>query len=274
MSANDDPARIDFGTTLADDYDRLMVPLIFDAYALEIAARVAKLPHGEMLEVAAGTGALTRRLAVSLPDAAITATDLSEAMLEVARRRSGPHASVRWRQADAAELPFEEAAFDLAVCQFGVMFFPDKVTALGEIWRVLRPGGWFVFSVWDRIEANDFVATIDGAMTDLYAADPPRFIREVPHGYHDRAVMARDLALAGFGRKPTFHAVDATSRAGSPRDVVTAYMRGTPLGLDIASRQGARPEDAMAAAERAIESRFGGGEVVGRIRADIVAVRK
>ena len=110
---------------------------------------------GELLETACGTGILTRALAARLPEAvAITATDLNEPMLDFARLQpSGGR--VAWRQADAQALPFSDGTFDAVVCQFGVMFFPDKQRAYREVFRLLKPGGRFLFSVWDRLETND-----------------------------------------------------------------------------------------------------------------------
>ncbi|MGB8856690.1 MAG: class I SAM-dependent methyltransferase, partial [Burkholderiales bacterium] len=137
-------------------YEYYMVPLIFEPYALDLAGRLAMRRVARVLEIAAGTGVVTRRLASALPEnVAIIATDLNQAMLDLAAQ-IGTQRPVEWRQADAMQLPFEDAAFDAVVCQFGAMFFPEKSKAYSEARRVLRPDGVFLFNVWDRIEENEF----------------------------------------------------------------------------------------------------------------------
>ena len=166
-----------FVGAIPEIYDQYLVPLIFEPYAVDLAARLARLPLTTVLELAAGTGVVTRRLALGLPaTVAITATDLNQPMLDRAAA-VGTSRPVSWRLADALELPFADASFDAVVCQFGAMFFPDKPRAFAEARRVLKPGGTFIFNVWDRIEANDFAlcATAALACTDglLRVADCP-----------------------------------------------------------------------------------------------------
>jgi SAM-dependent methyltransferase len=185
-------------------YDAWLVPLIFQPYAVDLAKRVAARRPRRVLEVAAGTGVVTRALAAELPDdAAIVATDLNQPMLDrasaVAIRRP-----VLWRQADALRLPFEDGAFDAVVCQFGAMFFPDKPRAFAEARRVLAPGGTLLFNVWDRIEENEFADTVTTALRELFPADPPRFLARTPHGYGDRATLEHDLQSGGFTARPAF----------------------------------------------------------------------
>ncbi|HET7092186.1 MAG TPA: methyltransferase domain-containing protein, partial [Thermomicrobiales bacterium] len=191
-----------FVGSIPELYDRLMVPLIFAPYAADLARRAAQCEPARVLELAAGTGVVTRQLAQTLrPDVAIAATDLNRGMLDQAIA-VGVARPVEWRQADALALPFADAAFDLVVCQFGVMFFPDKALAFAEARRVLRPGGQFLFNVWDRIEDNDFADTVTEALGALAPNDPPRFLARIPHGYHHPAVIAEDLARGGFRSAP------------------------------------------------------------------------
>ncbi|HEY6137275.1 MAG TPA: methyltransferase domain-containing protein, partial [Thermoanaerobaculia bacterium] len=166
-------------------YEAYLVPLIFEPYAADLAQRLAAHPPARLLEVAAGTGVATRSLASVLPEStAIVATDLNQPMLAMAAA-TGTSRPVEWRQADAMQLPFADAAFDAVACQFGAMFFPDKARAFSEIRRVLRPGGVFLFSVWDRIEDNEFADDVTNALAALFPAHPPRFLARTPHGYHD-----------------------------------------------------------------------------------------
>jgi len=152
-----------FAGSIPEVYEKYLVPLIFEPYALDLAARLAALSLTNLLELAAGTGVVTRRLALELPEGVtLTATDLNQSMLDVAAS-TGTHRAVTWSQADALQLPFANATFDAVVCQFGAMFFPDKPRAFAEARRVLRPGGVFLFNVWDRIEENEFPMTVTEA---------------------------------------------------------------------------------------------------------------
>ena len=182
-----------FAGRIPEIYETYLVPLIFEPYASDLADRVAAKHPTSVLEIAAGTGVVTRAMAATLPKAvAIIATDLNQPMLDYAASR-GTARAVQWRQADAMNLPFEDATFDAVVCQFGVMFFPDRPRAYAEARRVLKPGGTFLFNAWDRIEENEFADTVTSALKMLFAADPPRFLARTPHGYHDIATIKDDL---------------------------------------------------------------------------------
>jgi SAM-dependent methyltransferase len=253
-------------------YERYLVPLIFEPYAADLAKRVASAAPKRVLEVAAGTGVVTRRLAANLPDdVAIVATDLNQSMLDVAASVDMQRA-VQWQRADALNLPFPDAAFDVVVCQFSVMFFPDKAKAFSETRRVLWPGGTFLFNVWDRIEENEFADTVTHALEPVFPDDPPRFMARTPHGYHDARAIAHDLSRAGFGNAPHFDTVSARSRAPSSRVPAVAYCQGTPLRNEIETRDASRLGEATDAAAEAIAQRFGRGAVHGRIQAHVVAI--
>jgi SAM-dependent methyltransferase len=252
-------------------YESYLVPLIFEPYAVDAARRLSALKPTHILEIAAGTGVVTRALAATLPATAeIIATDLNQAMLDEAAA-VGTARPVQWRQADAMELPFDNDRFDAVVCQFGAMFFPDKPKAFAEARRVLRPGGTFVFSVWDRIEANEFADIVIAVLAALYPRDPPRFLARTPHGYWDREAIARDVAAAGFARAAQIDTVSARSRAVSPRAPAVAYCEGTPLRGEIEAR-GIPLAEATDAAAVEIARRFGSGTVDGAIRAHVVSV--
>jgi SAM-dependent methyltransferase len=225
-----------------------------------------------VLEIAAGTGVVTRKLAATLPDSvAIVATDLNQPMLDLARE-VGTQRPVEWRQADAMQLPFEDAVFDAVVCQFGVMFFPDKSKAFAQARRVLRPGGVLIFNVWDRIEANEFAHTASIALESLFPEDPPRFMARTPHGYFDLAAVARDLEAGGFRASPRFATVAARSQARSARIPAIAYCQGTPLRGEIEARGASRLGEATDIVAAAIARRFGPGLVDGLIQAHIVSI--
>ena len=165
----------DFAGSIPGLYESHLVPLIFEPYAVDLAKRLASRSLTRVLEIAAGTGVVTRQLAAVLPESvSIVATDLNQPMLDQAAA-IGTRRPVEWRQADAMQLPFEDASFDAVACQFGVMFFPDKSKAFAEARRVLRPGGVFIFSVWDRIEENEFADAVTKALASVFPGDPPRF---------------------------------------------------------------------------------------------------
>ena len=233
-----------FAGSIPEIYDRLMVPLIFEPYALDLAERVSEAAPQHVLETAAGTGVVTRAMASRLPaHVRLTATDLNSPMLDRAKARQVPPERVEWRQADALALPFDDQSFDIVACQFGAMFFPDKVKGYEEARRVLKPGGRFFFSVWDKISENDFADVVTRALAELFPQDPPRFMARTPHGYHDVERIRDELRAAGFA-DVSVDAVDARSKAASPRDPAIAYCQGTPLRNEIETRDPSRLEEA------------------------------
>ena len=232
------------------------------------------LNASRILEIAAGTGVVTRALAATAnAGTSIVATDLNQAMLDEAAA-IGAARPVQWRQADAMELPFPDGDFDAIVCQFGVMFFPDKARAFSEARRVLKPGGAFIFNVWDRISENEFADLVTTAVGGLFPEDPPRFLARTPHGYHDRATIERDLAAGGFTTPPQLVTVAKRSRAASARIPAIAYCQGTPLRSEIESRDAPRLSEATDVAAGAVAKKFGTAAVDGRIQAHIVKIMK
>jgi ubiquinone/menaquinone biosynthesis C-methylase UbiE len=261
-----------FAGSIPENYDRYMVPLIFESYARDMAVRAAALSPKAVLETAAGSGVVTRALAPLLsPDARYTVTDLNQPMLDYAARQ-GRDERLLWRTANAQALPFEDAAFDLVCCQFGVMFFPDRPSAYREARRVLRPDGAFLFSAWDRIEENVFADDVTNALAGFFPDDPPRFMARTPHGYHDVALIRSDLAKAGFSNV-TIETRAEHSRAPSPRYVAVAYCQGTPLRTEIEARGPDRLEAATDHAAAAIADKHGSGEVAAKIQAHVILAR-
>jgi len=253
-------------------YETHLVPLIFAAYAEDMARRVAAGKPRRVLEMAAGTGVVTRALATTLDaDASLVATDLNDGMLSEAKS-IGASRPVTWRQADAMALPFDDGSFDAVVCQFGAMFFPDKAAAFREARRVLAPGGTFAFSVWDRIEDNEFADVITQSLAKRFSDDPPRFLARTPHGYHDRSAIVRDLASAGFTTPAAIDTVAERSRAASADIPAFAYCAGTPLRNEIEARAPDGLDAAMRLAADALAERFGRGPIDGKIQAHVVIV--
>ena len=261
-----------FAGSIPEIYEKYLVPMIFEPYAADLAARLASKPVTRVLEIAAGTGVVTRAIASALPDTvSIIATDLNQPMLDHASAL-GTARPVQWRQADAMSLPFDDAAFDAVLCQFGVMFFPDRAKAYAEVRRVLEPGGTFLFNAWDRIEENEFADTVTTAVRTLFPSDPPRFLARTPHGYHDRETIERDLARGGFTAAPELATVTARSRAASFRTPAIAFCQGTPLRSEIEARNASLLGQATDVAAEAIGARFGRGAVEGKIQAHVVSI--
>jgi SAM-dependent methyltransferase len=237
-------------------YERHLGPILFQPFAQVMAERLNETDQ-VILETAAGTGIVTRAIAAAVPGSTVLATDLNQAMLDVAaeKTRGG---DLKWRQADAQSLPFESSAFDVVVCGFGVMFMPDKQAAYREARRVLRSGGRFIFTVWDRIETNPLMHVADETVAGLFPDDPPHFLARTPCGYNDKARIERDLREAGF----TSVIIDEVRRetdVPSAREPATGCCQGTPLRGEIEARDpdGLVPvTDAVVAAMR---ERFGDG---------------
>jgi ubiquinone/menaquinone biosynthesis C-methylase UbiE len=262
-----------FAGSIPEIYDRFMVPLIFQSYARDLAERVAKLEPRDVLETAAGTGVLTRAMAAKLHQARIVATDLNQPMLDYAASQAQTSGRITWRQADALALPFDDESFDAVACQFGAMFFPDKVSGYSQARRVLKPGGHFVFSVWDRISENEFADVVTDTLATIFPNDPPRFMARTPHGYHDVAKLREELTMAGFDQVSVETRGDI-SRAASPRDPAIAYCQGTPLRNEIEARDPTGLEAATQACTAALALRFGNGPVAGRIRAHVITATR
>lgn len=262
-----------FAGSIPEVYDRYLVPLIFESYARDLARRVATEQTRSVLEIAAGTGVATRVMADLLPtDVAITATDLNAPMVAHAKAR-GTGRPVAWQTADALTLPFEDDSFDTVVCQFGVMFFPDWVAAYSEIRRVLQPGGRLIFNTWDRIETNEFAHAVTDGVAEVFPDDPPRFLARTPHGYYDEALIAADLAAAGFDRLESFEQLDDRSTAADPAVPAIAYCQGTPLRNEIEQRDPRQLLAATDAATRVVGERFGAAEIDGLIRGYVITAR-
>lgn len=255
-------------------YDQGLGPIIFAEYAADIARRTAAFRPARVLETAAGTGIVTRKLRDALPaDTQLTATDLNPPMLDLARAKFRSGEQVGFQPADAIALPFADQSFDAIVCQFGVMFFPDKVQGYREARRVLKPGGRFLFNVWNKISDNEFADVVTQALAEIFPQDPPRFLARTPHGYHEPDEIHAQLTAAGFD-KISIDPVDATSRAPSRRHPAVAYCHGTPLRNEIEARDASGLEEATNKAAEALTNRFGSGAVEGRMRALVISATR
>jgi ubiquinone/menaquinone biosynthesis C-methylase UbiE len=261
-----------FAGSIPEIYDQFLVPLIFAPYAADLSRRLATFAPKRILETAAGTGVLTRAIAGLLPEADIIATDLNQPMLDrAATRIRSPR--LAWQQADALALPFDDRSFDAVVCQFGVMFFPDRVAGFKEARRMLREDRPFLFSAWDHISKNELVSVVYAALAEMFPNDPPRFMERTPHGYHDPDVIRRELGNAGFA-SIAIDVVTARSRAASAYDAAFGYCQGSPWRGEIEARGGpAGLQKATQHAADALVKRFGKGAIEGEISALVATAR-
>jgi SAM-dependent methyltransferase len=250
--------------SMSEAYERWLAPTVFRPFAVDLARRILVHAPKRVLEVAAGTGVLTRELVAMDAAGAVTATDLNDAMVEVGRRLA-PGAT--WRRADAMALPFGAGEFDLVACQFGVMFFPDKPAAFAEARRVLSPAGRLVVNTWDTLDAHDFQAALVAGLERAFPDDPPTFMVSVPHGYADVDAVVSDIRAGGFD-DVVVESVTLEGHAVSAAAVATGYLTGTPVRAEIESRGDLAATTAIVASE--MEARLGSGSITGRMTAHVV----
>lgn len=248
-------------------YRDVLVPVVFTPFAVELARRVVAVGPRRVLEIAAGTGALTEHLVGTVRE--VVATDLNQAMVD-AGERVVPVAT--WRQADAMALPFDDGGFDVVACQFGAMFFPDRPRAFGEMRRVLVDGGVTFVSVWDAIDTHGWEVLVDAALARALPDDPPAFFRELPHGYADAQRIVADVAAAGF-TDVTVERVAVESVAESVPELARGYCFGTPVRAQIESRGGDLDEVARVVTEALVDA-FGSGPATTTMSALVVTARR
>lgn len=234
-----DPLASRFTGTIPEHYERGLGPVIFAGYATDIARRVASAAPQRVLETAAGTGIVTRQLRSALPASSdLVATDLNAAMLDIARAKFASTERVSLLGADALDLPFPAHSFDAVVCQYGVMFYPDKAKSYREVRRVLAPGGRYVFNVWDSHAHNPFGRVAYETVAGFFPADPPQFHR-VPFGYCQLDPIKEALLEAGFTTL-TASIVRLEHPGVDVSLFASSLVRGTPL-IDQIQARGADP---------------------------------
>ena len=261
-----------FSGSIPAAYDRYLGPLFFQPYAEDLAARVRVPENGSVLELACGTGILTRELRNRLPATVkLTATDLNEPMFENAAHKFAEGEAVEWRQADACSLPFGDRRFDAVVCQFGIMFVPDKALAAREAHRVLKPRGALLFNVWDAIENNELGRIAHETIAGFFEKDPPAFY-QVPFGYHDHGEIKRVLEEAGF-QDVQSEVVEKISGASRAEDAATGLVHGNPVAVAITERDPALLPVITNAVADALKSHFCEPNIRARMRAIIVQAR-
>ena len=255
-----------FVGSIPENYDRYLGPVLFEPYAQDLVDRVKVPAGGRLLEIACGTGIVTRRLRDRLPPGAkIVATDLNEAMINYARQKFRPDENIEWKPADALDLPFGDKSFDAVVCQFGLMFFPDKQRGVNEAYRVLKPDGRYIFSVWDAIERVDLAKATETVIKQFFPENPPDFY-DIPFSFHEEERLRSVLMTAGF-REITIEAVPFPCVSASARDAAHGLIHGNPVITAINERDPAKAPEIEAALAEKIAAQFGAAPVNARMQA-------
>ncbi len=255
-----------FVGAIPENYDRYLGPVLFEPYANDLVARLQVADEGSVLELACGTGIVTRRLRERLAARVkIVATDLNEAMLSYAKQKFESSERIEWKQAAATELPFADQSFDAVVCQFGLMFFPDKEQAAREAFRVLKPESVFLFNVWDAIEENDLPHIAHTIISKFFDDNPPNFY-QIPFSFHDLGTIESLLSQAGF-RNIECSIVSMTAEAASAQEVTRGLVHGNPVIAAIRERDESRVPEIENAVAQAVTAQCGDAPVRARMRA-------
>lgn len=255
-----------FVGSIPENYDRYLGPVLFDPYAADLASRLNVSADASVLELACGTGVVTRRLRDRLgSEARLIATDLNDAMLSYAARNFKPEDAIEWKQADAADLPFAEQSFDAVVCQFGLMFVPDKEKAMSETHRVLKPGGTFLFNVWDAIEYNELAHIAHTIIADFFDDNPPDFY-EVPFSFHDVEIINSFLSAAGFS-EVQFVLLRLPAVSPSAEEMARGLVHGNPVINALRERSESSIPEIEAAIAAAVAAQCGDDPVRAQMQA-------
>lgn len=244
-----------FVGSIPEYYDRLLGPRLFHDFADDLAQRVLDVRPNKLLELAAGTGIVTRRLRDLLPhECLITATDLNPPMLDFAKSKFQVSERVYFESADATQLPYHNSDFDTLVCQFGVMFFPDKQRSYQEAFRILKPGGHYIFNVWGPLESNPFAKITHEKVAEFFPDEPPGFY-QIPFSYSDSNAIEKTLADTGFS-EVRVERLNITSEIPSSSEFATGLIFGNPIFEEITSR-GGDPGSIRSAVSDALERQLG-----------------
>jgi ubiquinone/menaquinone biosynthesis C-methylase UbiE len=257
--------QVAFTASVPENYDRYLGPMLFEPYAADLVARLRTFDGMRLLEVACGTGIVTEALLARLPeDSRLVATDLSEPMLMLACAKVPPDPRLQWRVADAMALPFPDGSFEGVVCQFGLMFVPDKAAAVREMRRVLLEGGQLLLNTWDALAHNDFCRVAHETQATFFETDPPAFF-ETPFSLHDGDQLLAWMREAGF-EQPRVRRVDLPTVSASAADAAKGLVQGTPLSVALTER-GADVDAIREVVQAEVAKQFGEAPARGRMRA-------
>ena len=261
-----------FSGTVPENYDRYLGPLLFEPFAIELASRISGKNFKNVLELACGTGRVTRHLRRSLPQqATLVATDLHADMIQIASAQLS-NENISWETADAQELQFANASFDLVVCQFGLMFMPDREKVLSEVYRVLAPGGKFIFNTWDKIENNGAIYVGNQIICSYFPENPPTFYR-IPFLLHQPDLLETNLLATGF-KNIKVSAVEKEGVSPSAKAAAIGIVEGNPIYNHIMQRDPNLVEVIRKAVEQKIAEAYGNAPLKTPLRAWVFEAQK
>jgi ubiquinone/menaquinone biosynthesis C-methylase UbiE len=245
-----------FTGSIPEDYDKGLVPYIFEDYALDLVKRVVNNNPKNILEIAAGTGVVTHKLLEQLDNSTrITVTDLNQTMLDIAQNKTGSAENLTYQQADATALPFDENTFDLIVSQFGIMFVPDKDIAYREALRVLSPGGSLLFNVWGSFNTNRYAQIAYETVATFFKSDPPQFLK-LPFGYHQVDEIENTLASIGFDNVQA-EVLTFEKEVNDVERFARGLVCGNPTIDEIRNNECAPEEEVILAVSNALHKELG-----------------
>lgn len=243
-----------FSGSIPLNYERYLGPFLFEPYALDLVSRLQDKKYNDILEIACGTGRVTKHLAISVKHDTITATDLNPDMIAIAKERVADK-KIKWMAADAMELPFDDNSFDLVVLQFGIMFFHDRSKGLSEAYRVLRPGGRLIFNTWDKTE--NVPAIYDGrkVIESYFEGDPPKFY-SIPFSMYDEKELKELPTNAGF-KNVRVSLVKKEGYSPSSADLSRGIVEGNPIYFAIAERDPSLVDKIRNHVKKALTEKYG-----------------
>jgi ubiquinone/menaquinone biosynthesis C-methylase UbiE len=262
---------ISFSGTIPENYDEHLGTLFFEPYAKDLAARIGREHPASILEIACGTGRLTQYLSAAAPAAKITATDINAAMLEVAKKKV-KDANITFSVADSGALPFDDGSYALVTAQYGVMFYPDKPKAFREAYRVLAPGGVFVFNTWDSMKNNPIMEIAQAVIEKFFPVDTPAFY-SIPFSYYHEDVIMSDLRQGGFS-DITIENVLYHGYSPSPRSAALGLVKGNPIYTAIMDKEPGELDVIISEMEGRFKERFGKKDLSLPLSAFVVTCRK
>lgn len=226
-----------FAGSVPANYDKYLGPILFEPYALDLAERLNNAEVKYLLELACGTGRVTRHLVeIVSGNGTLVATDLNVGMLEVARAKLQNN-KIDWKVANALDLPFDDNQFDHIVCQFGVMFFPDKEKSFKEVNRILKPGGKYIFNTWESVEKNPRIDLMWKVICEVFGNEAPDFLQKGPHSFYDKSIIEQFLLNAGF-KNIQIETVAKTAEYNGPDDLINGFANGSPLSNYLQEKSG------------------------------------
>jgi ubiquinone/menaquinone biosynthesis C-methylase UbiE len=261
-----------FKGSIPEKYDKHLGPFLFNFFSDDIVKRLSALKLNAILEIACGTGIVTGKLINAFLSAEITATDINPDMLQYAKSKFSGESNITWKTADAMKLPFDDNSFEAVICQMGVMFFPDKQTAFNEAFRVLKPGGIFIFNTMDTIEANDVSYTVNETLKNLFKDNHPNFF-EIVFSLHNKEQIEKLLRNSGF-KDVMFNIIDEYTTGKSAHSVATGLIEGTPVSNQIIQMNTIPIQEVQNEVEKAIAAKHGDNPVKGKVKAIVCSGRK